>query len=153
VSSRIGLGGALASGLLFGAGLVVSGMTQPVKILGFLDVFGAWDASLAFVMIGAIGVHAVLFRLIVRRKAPVAAPRFELPVTRRIDAPLVLGSALFGIGWGLSGYCPGPSIVALASGGTEVLVFVAALLVGSFLGARFLDARAEDPKSLSALRP
>lgn len=167
MSSRFALFGALASGLTFGAGLVVSGMTSPAKVLGFLNVFGAWDPSLMFVMMGAIGVHALLYRPIMRRKAPFAAAAFALPAVRRVDARLVIGSAIFGAGWGLSGYCPGPSVVALASGSVNVLVFVAALLVGSFLASRLEAARSgpdaekappaadlpADPKSLSALRP
>lgn len=167
MSLRLPVLGALASGLIFGAGLVVSGMTNPAKVLGFLNVFGAWDASLMFVMMGAIGVHALLYRPIVGRKTPVAAAAFALPAVRRVDARLVIGSAIFGAGWGLSGYCPGPSVVALSSGSVSVLVFVAALLLGSFLASRWDAARSgadpqkepvatdstSGPKSLSALPP
>jgi uncharacterized protein len=127
---------ALASGLVFGAGLVVSGMTRPSKVLAFLDVFGAWDPSLAFVMLGAVGVAALVFRWSRGRHAPVAAPSFSLPAKQPLDAGLLGGAALFGVGWGLSGYCPGPSIVALASGGLGVLVFVAAVFVGMLAAAR-----------------
>ena len=167
MSSRLALAGALGSGLTFGVGLVVSGMTNPAKVLGFLDVFGAWDPSLMFVMVGAIGVHALLYRPIMRRKAPFAAEAFAVPAARRVDARLVAGSAVFGVGWGLSGYCPGPSVVALASGSASVLVFVAALLIGTVLASRLGAERAgddaekypapggpsADAKSLSALGP
>jgi uncharacterized membrane protein YedE/YeeE len=140
-------------------------MTNPAKVLGFLNPFGNWDPSLIFVMVGAIGVHALLYRAILRRKSPVAAETFAVPAVRRVDARLVVGSALFGVGWGLSGYCPGPSVVALASGSMNVLVFVAALLIGSVLASRLdadpasvggndkTDALTADPKSLSAQRP
>jgi uncharacterized membrane protein YedE/YeeE len=128
------------SGLLFGAGLVISGMTNPNKILGFLDVFGAWDGSLMWVMAGAIGVHALAYRWIRRRPAPLFDSTFRVPTRRDLDARLVLGAGLFGVGWGLSGYCPGPSVVALASLRPSVVVFVAALAVGSIVTAQ-LEAR------------
>jgi uncharacterized membrane protein YedE/YeeE len=135
---------AAGSGLVFGAGLVVSGMTRPAKVLAFLDIFGeAWDPSLAFVMLGAIGVAALAFRWSRRSSAPVAAPTFSIPAKQPLDASLVGGAALFGVGWGLSGYCPGPSVVALASGGLGVVVFVAAVFVGMLAAAR-LERRAED---------
>ena len=140
VSTRFALAGALGSGVVFGVGLVVSGMTNPAKVLGFLNLFGEWDPSLMFVMVGAIGVHALLLRSIMRRQSPLAAHGFAIPAVRRVDARLVVGSAVFGVGWGLSGYCPGPAVVALASGSGSVLVFVAALLCGSFVASR-LDAR------------
>jgi uncharacterized membrane protein YedE/YeeE len=124
---------ALLAGLLFGAGLLVSGMTRPAKVLAFLDVFGEWDPSLAFVMAGAIGVHAVAYRWSRSRVAPVLAQRFETPASRQVDARLLGGAALFGVGWGLGGYCPGPSIVALATLAPGVLVFVVGLVVGSLL--------------------
>src|SRR6185295_7370618 len=97
-------------------GLAVSGMTRPSKVVGFLDVFGAWDASLAFVMVGAIGVHAVLQRVIARRGSPLFEDRFHLPTRRDVDARLLAGAAVFGVGWGLGGFCPGPGLVAAASG-------------------------------------
>lgn len=165
MSRRLALAGALGSGLVFGVGLVVSGMSNPAKVLGFLNLFGDWDPSLMFVMIGAIGVHALLMRPILRRKAPLAAEGFAVPKLRRVDARLVIGSAVFGFGWGLSGYCPGPAVVALASGSASVLVFVLALLCGSLLAARLdkertspegsakADALTADPKSLWAQRP
>jgi uncharacterized membrane protein YedE/YeeE len=120
---------------MFGAGLVISGMTQPRKVLGFLDPFGAWDASLAFVMIGAIAVHFVACRVASGKSAPLFADRFALPTRGDVDVKLVSGAAVFGVGWGLSGYCPGPGLVSASSGG-GALVFVAALLLGTWLTAR-----------------
>jgi uncharacterized protein len=137
--------GALASGALFGAGLLVGGMTAPRKVLGFLDVFGAWDASLVFVMVGAIAVHALAYRLIRGRSSPLFAARFELPTRRDLDARLLVGAAVFGVGWGLPGYCPGPSIVALASGGSGIAVFVLGMLAGLFITGKLEQNRAVDP--------
>jgi uncharacterized membrane protein YedE/YeeE len=127
---------ALAVGLIFGAGLLVSGMTQPAKVLAFLDWFGAWDPSLLFVIGGAIAVYAIAYRLILRREQPVLADAFVLPARTEIDAKLIGGAALFGVGWGLGGYCPGPSIVALASGALDVLVLVAATAAGMWIASR-----------------
>ncbi len=122
--------GAFASGLLISAGLCLSGMTNPNKVIGFLDFFGRWDPTLLFVMMGAVGSHAILYRLIARRSAPVLVPTFSLPTKRNLDWPLVLGSVLFGVGWGLSGYCPGPALVSLGSGSGSVFIFVVAMLGG-----------------------
>lgn len=124
---------AFVSGAIFGVGLLVSGMTRPAKVIGFLDLFGAWDASLAFVMGGAIGVHLIARRIIMKREAPLMAPRFDTSVANAIDAKLVIGSALFGVGWGLGGYCPGPAIVSIAGGTLPIVVFVGSMLVGMFL--------------------
>ena len=121
------------SGLLFAAGLVLSGMTKPAKVTGFLDVTGAWDPSLMFVMVGAIGVHAILLRLITRRAAPVFAEAFHLPAKKPVDARLVVGSVVFGIGWGITGICPGPGLVALLSSAAPFVTFVGAMLVGTGL--------------------
>lgn len=121
------------SGLVFAVGLALSGMTQPAKVLGFLDVSGTWDPSLAFVMMGAIGVHALCYRFIRRRPAPIFAPEFALPTSQRVDAPLLLGAALFGVGWGLGGFCPGPALTSLVTGAPKVLVFVGAMLAGMYL--------------------
>lgn len=119
------------AGALFGAGLLVSGMTQPARVIGFLDVTGSWDPSLAFVMGGAVGVYAAAFRWIRRRRrAPWFDVQLHLPARRDIDLPLILGAALFGIGWGLGGLCPGPGIVSAASGSLTGLAFVAAMLAG-----------------------
>ncbi|RYZ37017.1 MAG: YeeE/YedE family protein [Myxococcaceae bacterium] len=117
-------------GLLFALGLGLGGMTQPEKVLGFLDVAGTWDPSLAMVMMGAVGVHAVLLRLIRRRPAPVLAPRFPAPPSTRVDTALIVGAALFGVGWGLVGYCPGPAFVSVVTGGRDVLLFVLSMLAG-----------------------
>ena len=132
---------AALAGAMFALGLALGGMTVPAKVTGFLAIGGAWDPSLAFVMIGAIAVHAPLQRLIRRRGAPLLAERFHGPTTTAIDARLVAGAAIFGIGWGLSGDCPGPALVSLAAGGAPVAVFVVAMLAGVALG-RFL---ARDP--------
>ncbi|MGA8514496.1 MAG: DUF6691 family protein [Burkholderiaceae bacterium] len=138
---------ALLSGALFAVGLVVSGMTQPPKVIGFLNVggifaparFGAWDASLAFVMGGALLVTLVAFAVTPRAgRKPWAAPKFELPTRKNIDGKLVIGAALFGIGWGLVGYCPGPALASLLYGGVDVAVFVAALALGMWAARRLV---------------
>jgi uncharacterized membrane protein YedE/YeeE len=125
-----GLATALGSGALFGVGLAISGMTKPSKVVGFLDLFGAWDASLAFVMVGAIAVHAVAYRLVIGRAATLFDRRFHVPTRRDVDARLVLGAALFGAGWALAGYCPGPGLVTAASGSLAGIVFVVAMAIG-----------------------
>ena len=124
---------ALVAGVLFGTGLALSGMLDPVRVLGFLDVAGAWDSSLAFVLGGAVTVSAAGTALAQRMKTPVLAGSFDLPTGRRIDARLVLGSALFGIGWGLAGFCPGPAVAALSMLMPKALAFVAAMLAGMWL--------------------
>jgi uncharacterized protein len=121
---------ALIAGLVFGLGLIVSGMANPAKVLGFLDFAGRWDPSLAFVMAGAIAVGALAFGLAARRETTLLGEPMRLPPTRHIDAPLVVGSVLFGIGWGVAGFCPGPALVALGMGQGKALVFVAAMLTG-----------------------
>jgi uncharacterized membrane protein YedE/YeeE len=129
---------ALACGLIFGLGLILAQMTNPAKILNFLDLFGSWDPSLAFVMAGAIPVAAIGFALARRHKAPVFADQLHFPVQTSIDARLIIGSALFGIGWGLVGFCPGPAIVALGAAFGKAAVFVAAMIAGMLL-FRFLE--------------
>ncbi len=124
---------ALAAGMLFGVGLGVSGMAQPTKVLGFLDVAGDWDPTLLFVMGGAVGVHFWAYRWARRRSAPGFDERFFLPAGTPIDARLSLGAVLFGVGWGIGGYCPGPALVSLASLGVPLMVFVAAMLGGMLL--------------------
>jgi uncharacterized membrane protein YedE/YeeE len=121
---------ALVSGLVFGAGLVISGMTQPQKVLGFLDPFGRFDASLILVMMGAIAVHFVAYRIRSKRSGPLFSPKFLVPTRRDIDAKLLAGAFIFGAGWGLGGYCPGPGIVSLAGGGLSALAFVGAMVIG-----------------------
>ena len=124
---------ALGAGFVFGTGLWVSGMANPKKVLGFLDVTGNWDASLMLVMAGAVAVTLIGFRIVLKWKKPVLAESFELPKKSDIDTPLVAGAAIFGIGWGIAGYCPGPALTALATLSTESIVFVAAMLIGGFL--------------------
>ena len=120
----------LLAGLVFGLGLIVSGMANPAKVLGFLDLAGAWDPSLAFVMAGAIAVAMVGFLAARRRTLSILGAQMRLPSARRIDRRLVLGSLLFGVGWGVAGFCPGPGLVALGMGEPKALVFVAAMLAG-----------------------
>lgn len=131
-------------GLLFGVGLIVSGMANPAKVLNFLDVAaiatGRWDASLAFVMAGAVGVGFVGYRLVLRWPAPLLADRFHMPARRDFDSRLVVGAALFGVGWGLAGFCPGPALTALGSGEILAWLFVAAMLAG-MVAARWLARR------------
>ena len=117
-------------GMIFGAGLLISGMTEPEKVLGFLDILGAWDATLAFVMAGAVAVAAIGFAIARRRTAPVLSTKFLWPDRRDIDAPLVAGAVLFGIGWGLVGICPGPALVNLAGFSLPIVVFVVAMVLG-----------------------
>jgi uncharacterized protein len=121
---------ALVAGLVFGLGLIVSGMANPAKVLGFLDLAGHWDPSLAFVMAGAIAVGALAFSLTARRPTTLLGEPMRLPPTRPIDTRLVVGSVLFGIGWGLAGFCPGPAIVALGMGQGKAVIFMAAMLTG-----------------------
>lgn len=121
---------AAAAGVLFALGLALADMTSPARVRAFLDVGGSWDGTLAFVMAGAIAVYAPVARLVRRRGRPWRAAQFHWPEHEAIDARLVAGAALFGVGWGLSGYCPGPALVALGTGGTGVLVFVATLIAG-----------------------
>ncbi|HET9665015.1 MAG TPA: DUF6691 family protein [Burkholderiales bacterium] len=124
---------AFAAGLVFGAGLIVSGMTDPGKVIGFLDVAGNWDPSLAFVMGGAIAVGYFAFRVAAKRSLNFLRGAMHLPQRRDIDTRLVAGSSLFGIGWGIAGFCPGPALVSFASGVEPAAVFVAAMLGGMVL--------------------
>lgn len=122
------------SGLIFALGLGVSGMTDANKVIGFLNVAsGKWDPSLAFVMVGAIGAHLATFKLVTGRTSPLFAAKFHIPSRQDIDARLVVGSGLFGIGWGLGGFCPGPGIVSTTSGAPMALFFAGALLAGMLL--------------------
>lgn len=134
------------AGLLFALGLGVSGMTRPDKVIGFLDLFGSWDASLAFVMVGAIGVYLLAIRAARRRGAPVLAPSFQLPTRTDIDRRLLLGAAIFGVGWGLAGYCPGPALVSLVTGRASAWIFVGSMLVGMGLFS-WVDARLRRPSA------
>ena len=133
----MGLVIAAVAGAVFGAGLLLSGMTRPAKVIGFLDVTRGWDPSLAFVMGGAVAVYAIAFRVVrTRRAAPWFDGTFHLPTRRDLDAGLIAGAAIFGIGWGLGGLCPGPGLVAAASGASTGLLFVAAMLVGMLVQHR-----------------
>lgn len=129
------------SGVLFGAGLVLSGMTQPSKVLGFLDITaiasGGWDPTLMFVLGGAVMTTFIGYRLVWRRKQPLYAASFQLPTTTMLDMPLLGGAAVFGIGWGLAGYCPGPALASLVSPTLHTLAFAAAMLGGMALGKLF----------------
>lgn len=120
----------LLCGLIFGAGLLISGMTDTQRVLGFLDVFGRWDPTLAFVMAGALAVTGVGYALARRSSRPLLAARHLWPDKREIDRPLLVGSAIFGIGWGLVGFCPGPALENLATLSPQVIVFVAAMVAG-----------------------
>ncbi|MCZ8147296.1 MAG: YeeE/YedE family protein [Roseomonas sp.] len=133
-----------AIGLVFGLGLVIAGMSDPAKVLNFLDIgaipTGGWDPSLAFVMAGGIAVTFIGFKLVLRRPQPIFGGKFHLPSATELDARIVIGPAIFGVGWGLAGFCPGPAFTALTTGGSAALMFVAAMLVGMG-GARWLASR------------
>ena len=125
---------AMLCGVVFAAGLGLSGMTKPSKVMGFLDFFGAWDPSLALVMVGAIGVNAAVYWGIVRRRPkPLLVEHFRFATQMLVDRRLVLGAAIFGVGWGLGGYCPGPAVVSVMSGGLSAVAFVAAMLAGMWI--------------------
>lgn len=132
---------ALASGALFGLGLGVSGMLDPAKVLGFLDLSGHWDPTLAFVMGGAVLVAFPAFRWARHAQRPLLAPAFQLPMARHIDSQLITGAAVFGLGWGLGGFCPGPAVAALATLQWPVVGFVAAMIVGQWLANSLQQAR------------
>jgi uncharacterized membrane protein YedE/YeeE len=125
------------AGIVFGFGLALSGMTHPEKVLGFLDVVGAWDASLLFVLGGAVGVTLLSFRVILRMKKPLLAERFYTTRETQIDRPLIVGAILFGAGWGISGYCPGPAIALIAAPNWELWAFLPAAILGAAARAYF----------------
>jgi uncharacterized protein len=137
----------LVAGLIFGLGLIVSGMANPAKVLNFLDLAGTWDPSLAFVMGGAMLVTLAGYRLVFRRSRPILAAQFHLPALTKIDTPLVAGSTLFGIGWGLGGLCPGPALTVLPLGAAGTLVFVPAMLAGIAAGRWWTSAARASAKS------
>lgn len=137
------------SGTLFGAGLTLSGMTDPARVRGFLDVFGQWDPTLAFVMGGAVIVMAIAWRIQSRMKRPLFSEKFSLPDRRDFDARLIAGSALFGVGWGIAGLCPGPAVASLSLSPLSVLPFLAAMLAGMALHNILPEARSRS-KSLGA---
>jgi uncharacterized membrane protein YedE/YeeE len=126
-------GAAFVSGLLFAIGLVISGMTMPGNIVGFLDFFGHWKPALALVMVGAVGVYAGLYPLVLRRRIPFFAPAFDLPDVMKVDSRLIVGAATFGVGWGIAGFCPGPALTTLGTGAAEAVIFVAAMATGVIL--------------------
>ena len=136
----------LLAGLVFGLGLIVSGMADPAKVLGFLDLAGAWDPSLAFVMAGAIAVGVLAFAIARKRTVSFLGAAMKLPTSGDIDGRLVIGSVVFGVGWGIAGFCPGPGLVALGIGEVKALVFVVAMLLG--MGAFELLERRKQAASL-----
>jgi uncharacterized protein len=131
---------AFAIGIIFALGLAVSEMINPARVIGFLDITGRWDPTLLLVMTGALAVTVPSFPVILRRPKPFLATQFSLPTKSRIDPPLILGAAIFGVGWGLGGFCPGPALAALASGSAGVILFVIAMVLGQWLVSRFDSA-------------
>ena len=132
-------------GLMFGVGLMASGMTDPGKVIGFLDLFGAWDPSLALVMGGAVVVGFFAFALAKKRTTTFLGGALRFPTSTQMDKPLVIGSLLFGAGWGLGGFCPGPALVSMADGQSKAMLFVAAMLVG-MLGFELMDRLVHAPR-------
>ena len=131
---------ALVVGILFALGLGISGMTRPEKVFGFLDIFGKWDASLIFVMVGAVIIHFIAYRFIIQRKSPLFSPQWHLPTKKEITWPLVTGAFLFGLGWALAGYCPGPALTSLASFQSRPFIFFISMIFGMLL-FRLIDRR------------
>ena len=129
-------------GLIFGLGLVISGMSNPAKVLNFLDLAGSWDPSLAFVMGGAVIVTFIGYRIVLQRKAPIFDTKFHIPTRTDVDARLIVGPALFGIGWGLGGFCPGPALTAIGLGAPGTLIFVPAMLAGMWVARLMAERRA-----------
>ncbi|WP_334187674.1 DUF6691 family protein [Noviherbaspirillum sp.] len=140
---------ALLAGLLFGLGLILSGMTDPSKVLGFLDLSGNWDPSLALVMGGALLVGSVAFPFLLKRPKSILGDALRLPTATQIDRRLVLGGLTFGVGWGLAGYCPGPSLASLAQGGIKPLLFFVAMLAGMALFELFEHIKAKSADRLA----
>ncbi len=126
-------------GVIFGTGIVLSGMANPAKVINFFDIAGSWDPSLAFVMGGALIVTAIGYRIVFGRERPIFDGRFNLPTARNLDARLIGGSATFGIGWGIAGFCPGGALPALGTGIPDVFIFTAAMIAGIF-GAKYLQS-------------
>jgi uncharacterized protein len=139
---------ALISGVVFGAGLAISGMINPAKVVNFFDVAGSWDPSLAFVMAGALAISLPGYWLARRRPAPIFSPRYFLPMKSNIDLRLIGGAALFGLGWGLSGFCPGPAIASLTTLSVTPVIFLAAMAAG-MIAVRLRLPAPRDPKSLA----
>ena len=124
---------ALITGILFALGLGISGMTQTHVVKGFLDLFGSWNPSLVGVMVGAIAINAIVYQLIKNKSRPLLGDKFYLPTSKHLDKNLIIGAAIFGLGWGWAGICPGPGIVSLASGKMEFMVFVGSMIAGMYL--------------------
>lgn len=143
---HFGLVSQYAVGVLFGWGLIISGMSNPKKVLGFLDIAGSWDPSLIFVMVGAILVGLGGFYVVSKRSEAFFGGALHVPTRRDITKPLVIGSFVFGIGWGIAGICPGPAIVALGAGYLKAFVFIVAMLVGMKVCERFFSAHKQKPK-------
>lgn len=120
-------------GLLFAIGLGISGMTQPQKVIGFLDLTGAWDPSLIFVMAGAVGLHFVTYRLVRKKSTPLLDKHWHVPTSKEVSPQLVVGAVMFGVGWGLAGYCPGPALTSVAGLSSNALIFVTSMIVGMSL--------------------
>lgn len=133
------LAAAFAAGIIFGLGLSISEMINPARVTGFLDIAGRWDPTLMFVMGGALAITLPGYALILRRSQPLLDGEFYLPMKRAVDRPLILGAAIFGIGWGLGGFCPGPALAALSTGSSGVILFVLAMIAGQWLAGRFAD--------------
>lgn len=128
------------SGFIFAIGLGLSGMTQPQKVIGFLDIFGTWDPSLLFVMAGAILFHFVTYKFVTKRQTPLLSPDWHIPKNKNISKSLIAGSFMFGIGWGIAGYCPGPAMTSLSSLSIKPLIFVMSMLIGMYI-FKFLDKK------------
>ena len=137
---------ALLAGMIFGVGLILSGMSDPSKVIGFLDITGNWDPSLAFVLGGAVSVGLLVFPFATKRRQPLLGEVMHLPIATQIDRRLVIGSITFGIGWGLAGYCPGPALASLAYGGLKPLLFVIAMLGGMGLFEMLEHRKAKTPQ-------
>ncbi len=135
---------ALVAGTLFGLGLAVAGMIDPAKVVNFLDIFGTWDPSLAFVMGGGLLVNAIATPFIMRRKTPILAEFFRTPTKHQVDKRLIIGGVLFGAGWGIGGYCPGPMLTSLSFANSDIIVVVGAYVVGTFLARTMLRAWERD---------
>jgi uncharacterized membrane protein YedE/YeeE len=137
------------SGIIFALGLGIAGMTRPIKVIGFLDFFGSWDPSLACVMVGAVAVYFIANRCSQTMRAPLLAAKFVLPTRTDLDARLIIGAAVFGAGWGLGGFCPGPAITSLASGAFPVIVFFVAMVAGTSIQLLTTEYRVRSPQGFT----
>ena len=135
---------AFSAGVVFALGVGIGGMTQPAKVIGFLDFLGAWDPSLAFVMVGAIGVHSLAYWMMRRRSSPLLSSAFSVPTRTDIDFRLVLGATIFGLGWGIVGYCPAPALTSLASGNLSPVIFSVAMIAGMIVHRSTERLRTDD---------